>query len=296
MKNTNTTNNNLSFTGLYELPLNKLFEELAFPAEIEVAIIKKIYQQNIAEIATSAYSGEGFDFALCRRMPMTRLAVITFLLLQKYSEYKAKGTPDRIVFDTFQDVSLRAGLYYKKTGKVGISKEDVIWFRHIMGVNIFKIGVLQYQPFEMIYLDEETTGEPYMTFDAEQKAALPNGAPVINCHIQKGANLVPDAVQQSLDHAKMFFQTYFPNRRFRAFLCYSWLLYPPMIRQLPAQSNIRRFAERFSIIGNCNDAAQAKENLFDGGQRPAAESMTSLQKLALDHIEQFGYSCGIIKI
>ena len=38
-----------------------------------------------------------------------------------------------------------------------------------LNVVIFKIGSLQFQPFEMIYLDEETIGEPYMTFSKEQK-------------------------------------------------------------------------------------------------------------------------------
>ena len=135
-----------------------------------------------------------------------------------------------------------------------------------------------------------------MTFDAEQKATLQNGAPVINCHIQNGANLAPEAVQQSLDNAKRFFKTLFPERRYQAFLCYSWLLYPPMTKQLSIQSNIKRFAERFSIIGFCDDAAQAKENLFEGEQRPTAENMTTLQKLAIDHIELFGFACGIIRI
>ncbi len=52
-----------------------------------------------------------------------------------------------------------------------------------MNVSIFKISSLQFQPFEMIYLDEETIGEPYMAFTKEQKESLPNGLPVINCHI-----------------------------------------------------------------------------------------------------------------
>ena len=158
MEKKTKANKSCSFRDCYELPLNNLLEELAFPDVVELALKKKVDEKSIAEIAVSAYSGENFNFALCRRMPMTRLAVITFLLLKKYDEYKAKGISDQIIFDTFRDVSLRAGLYYKKTGKVGISKNDVIWFRHIMNVSIFKIGELQFQPFEMIYLDEETTG------------------------------------------------------------------------------------------------------------------------------------------
>ena len=144
------------------MTLETMMSELHYTNNIVQAVLQKIRKDEklIDEIAATAYHGENFN--LCKRMPLTRLSVVTYLLLSKYNDYKAKGISDNIIFDTFRDVSLRAKLYYKKTGKVGISKEDVIWFRHIMNVVIFKIGVLQFQPFEMIYLDEETIGEPYI--------------------------------------------------------------------------------------------------------------------------------------
>ena len=74
-----------------------------------------------------------------------------------------------------------------------------------MAINIFKIGSLQYQPFKMIYLDEVTIGEPYMIFTEKQYEILPVNTPVINCHIQKEANLKSEKVDESLDKAKKFF-------------------------------------------------------------------------------------------
>lgn len=278
------------------LALDRLLEELRYPEAVEQAVREKLADPGIGEIAASAYAGEDLDVALCRRMPLTRLAAITFLLLQSYGDYREKGAPDHIIFDTFRDVSLRAGLYYGRTGKVGISREDVVWFRHIMHAGIFKIGVVQYQPFKMVYLDEETIGEPYMVFSPEQKALLPSGAPVINCHIQRGADLDPERVDRSFRDAEAFFQAVFPERRFQAFLCYSWLLYPKMVERLPKQSNIRRFADRFTVISSCDDAGQAMENLFEGGKRKAIPSMTALQKMAVGHIEYFGFACGIAKM
>ena len=280
------------------MTLETMISQLYYQSEIEKAILQKIRKDEkwIARIAETAYHGEDFNFALCRRMPLTRLAVMTYILISKYDDYKSKHIPDDIVFDTFRDVSLRAKLYYEKTGKVGISKEDVIWFRHIMNVAIFKIGALQFQPFEMIYLDEETIGEPYMTFTKEQKAALPAGSPVINCHIQQGADLSPEAVEASFRGAKRFFSAHFPER-YQAFLCYSWLLYPPMIKSLAPESNIRRFAANFSVIGSCDDSEQATEILFGHGiRRGLPANATTLQKLAFEHIERFGFACGLIEI
>ena len=102
-----------------------------------------------------------------------------------------------------------------------------------------------------------------MVFTQEQKRTLPNGSPVINCHIQKGANISDSLVKKSFDQAKVFFKDHFPSTEYKAFLCYSWLLYPPMLNMLPKDSNIKQFAKHFSIIGACNDSEQAKENLFD---------------------------------
>ena len=250
----------------------------------------------IKEIANTAYSGDNLSFSLCNRKPLTRLVVVIYLLTQKYAEYKALGVSDDIILDTFGDVSLRANLFFKKSGKIGLKKDDVIWFRHIMNVCIFKIGALQFQKFEMLYLDEATIGEAYMAFEEIQKTRLPNGSPVINCHIQRDADISAVSVEASFARAKVFFAECFPAIRYKAFLCYSWLLYPPMLKRLPEESNIRQFAERFTIIGSCEDSEQAMENLFDNGKPNVSQKPTSLQKMAIDHKDILGFGCGIILI
>lgn len=280
------------------MELETLLPKLQFEFMIEEAVQQKITKNRnqIVAIAETAYSSNDFEFPLCKRMPLTRLVVVVYLLTQKYAEYKAIGIADDIVLDTFRDVSLRANLYYRQNGKIGISKDDVIWFRHIMNVHIFKIGALQYQKFNMLYLDEETIGEPYMVFTEEQKSSLPNGVHVINCHIQRGAAISSASVKESLERAKIFFKEYFPATQYKAFLCYSWLLYPPMLEKLPDKSNIKQFAEKFSIIGYCNDSAQAVKNLFNNDNYNLPYKLTYLQQMATDHKEILGYGCGVIMI
>ena len=283
----------------YYLTLEKIISELHYVKDVEQVVFQKISSNKkvIEEIAKTAYQGDNFDFALLQRMPLTRLSVVTYLLISKYDEYSTKGIPDKIIFDTFEDVSLRANLYYKKTGKAGISKDDVIWFRHIMNVSIFKIGSLQFQPFEMIYLDEDTIREPYMAFTKEQKESLPNGSPVINCHIQRGADLNPKSVELSFQRAKAFFSEIYPKQEYKAFLCYSWMLYPPMLERLSEKSNIKQFADKFAIIGYCPDSKQATEFILGSGKRKVIpENASFLQKLVFEHLEWLGFACGIIWI
>ena len=271
---------------------------LGLAPDVEAAVGRKLEKsrRELETIAETAYAGEMPDFPLCRRMPLTRLAVIVCLLARKYAAYQAAGADEAVILDTFRDVSLRANLRWRRGGGIGLSRDDVVWFRHIMNVDIFKLGALQYQKFSMIYLDEETLGEPYMTFSGAQKRALPGGAPVINCHIQVGADLSAAAVGASLRRARAFFTEKLPAVPYRAFLCYSWLLYPPMLEHLPESSRIRRFAARFEILGTCGDGAQALENLFPDKKRPDPAHCTALQTLAVEHPELLGYGCGVIRL
>lgn len=266
-----------------------LLAALRFSPAAKQAIREQIFSDRIRMIAQTAYAGTVPDFPLVKQPAEIRLITVVYLLQQKYNAYHEKGVPDAIIFDTFRDVTLRANLYYAKQCKVGITGEDVIWFRHIMNVNLFKIGTLQYQPFEMIYLDEETIGEPYMVFPEQYKRLLPSNTPVINCHIPAGADLRYDAVEASLNAAKEYLPLWFPQVHFKAFLCYSWLLYPPMLNSLPPASNIRRFGQRFTILGTCSDPEQAMEHMQPGAQ-------TQLTRLAKENKALFGFACGVIPL
>lgn len=107
------------------MTLETLLPLLQFDSAIEVAVKQKIAKswQQIKTIAETAYSSDDFDFPLCKRMPLTRLSVVVYLLSQKYDEYESTGVTGDIIVDTFRDVSLRANLYYEKSGKIGISKK-----------------------------------------------------------------------------------------------------------------------------------------------------------------------------
>ena len=91
------------------LSLERLLNELQYPDHIERAVKEKLEKPDIAEIACIAYSGEGFDYPLCKRMPLTRLAVMTWLLQKTYGEYKAIGVADDIIFETFTAFHYKVG-------------------------------------------------------------------------------------------------------------------------------------------------------------------------------------------
>ena len=110
--------------------LEKIVSRLHYRTEIEQAVLQKIRKDKklIEKLAGTAYHGENFHFALCKRMPLTRLAVVTYLLVYQYDAYKSKKIPDEIIFDTFRDVSLRANLYYEKTARQVSQKRTLYGF------------------------------------------------------------------------------------------------------------------------------------------------------------------------
>lgn len=263
----------------------KILDILHYPRPILSAIAPII--PNIADLANSAYSGTDLDHPITAFSPVERLAAITYLLAEKYSAYQSKGIASTIIEDTFLDVTLRAEQYFAATGQPGLSADDAVWFRHIMNIEIFRLGALQFQPFRMLYLDEQTLGEPYMVFRDSQKQLLPPGSPVINCHIPANAELQPKNVLASFQRAKRLFSMLYPGVPFKAFLCYSWLLYPDMQKLLRSDSNIKKFAGLFNILSACQDPSQAFENLH---------GTTSLSIAAQASPKSFGYACGIIPL
>ena len=129
------------------MTLETMLAELCCNSEIENAVLQKIRknEKEIEKISRSAYQGEDFNFALCGRMPLTRLAVVTYLLLRKYDDHKAKGTPDKIIFDTFRDVSLRAKLYYEKTVKVPTQPHFKSWHLIALKCLVLLVALSRYK-------------------------------------------------------------------------------------------------------------------------------------------------------
>jgi hypothetical protein len=73
------------------------------------------------------------------------------------------------------------------------------------------------------------------------------GGATIGLHIPESGPMTPQAVAASLDEARVFFPRHFPDERYTAFSCASWLLDPQLLEYLPEDSNIARFQRRFEL-------------------------------------------------
>jgi len=283
-----------------EVPFSFIKELIAlgFSIETETEIIRYVRRnlRRMDDLARRAYEGEVTDFPICRLRPLGRLGVLIWKLTEIRRQYESTGVPAAVIDDTFSDIILRQKLFWQKNGRVGLSRTDCVWLRHLVNAKIFKLGVLQYQMFKMLYLEQGKGGSEMFMISETQKERLPAGVPVLNVHIQEGADLSPELVAGSLQTAKEFFTRYFPVTQFKALICYSWLLHSGLKDLLPSDSRIIQFAKNFEVISQTNDDTQAIERIFGKRFRRKADypQETRLQRGALRDRSKLGYALGVI--
>ena len=124
---------------------------------------------------------------------------------------------------------------------------------------IFRIGELEYER-------KETDGEK-----------------VISIHVPSDADLSKEAVEDSLNRAKLFFGNYYPEWKDCRYTCNSWLLSPALKSMLSETSHIRAFQNRFEIVReNKDDRGIYRVAVSDPGDTDPKDlpAETSLQRNA----------------
>ena len=115
---------------------------------------------------------------------------------------------------------------------------------------------------------------------------LKPGEPILHLHIPAGAPLRKEDCQASLQRAWTFFPKYFPEFKFKAVCCTSWLFNPTLREYLP-ESNIAAFQTLFHLhpIPEAN-GWQTLERVFGDPdiEISQAPQKTTLQRIVKDHL------------
>jgi len=104
----------------------------------------------------------------------------------------------------------------------------------------------------LIEADDATIGVPIsprgyaLPYDvrlpqSEWRVVLGQGDPVLDIHVPGEGALTLDALRDALAQAELFFDQYYPERPFVAYVCDSWLFSPQLEAMLPPESNILRW-------------------------------------------------------
>lgn len=154
--------------------------------------------------------------------------------------HRERGIPDDISRRTLADLGRGLVLHRRRYGVGGLVAPT--WFSLHFHGELFQLGRLQYQR-------SRVAGREGVALAA---AGLPlgPGEPCVDLHIPDYAGpLTPTACDRSLASAHDFFARHFPEERYTAGCCHSWLLDPQLRRYLPEDSNIVRFQRRFRVGG-----------------------------------------------
>ena len=117
--------------------------------------------------------------------------------------------------------------------------------------------------------------------------ALETGDDVLSVHIPADGKLTPSLVEASLAQALDFCHRYFPNKRFKAFVCHTWLFNTQLQMFLPENSNILAFQKLFRIMMEHPDGYCLFSFVFDQPACPLEklQPKTRFQQLVLDHVK-----------
>ncbi len=237
-----------------------------------------------------------------KQRPMMKLSLIYAFLPTVWDRYKEKNIPEEIFWDTMTDIKIWIDDHRARTDEDGIF--ELHWLMHHMNLNIFKVGRLQYQ--KLIWYFKT----PYNKNGVEIKF----GDKFLNMHIPRGAKLDYDECVKSLDMAKEFFATYFPEFPNNKYACHSWLLYPGNKNFMPEGSNILKFASLYDIIQENEDPESAylwlygqkfknaeliknRKETGNYGHIDELPQNSSLQKSTIEFIKNggiFGEALGVI--
>lgn len=220
--------------------------------------------------------------SLSKENDIIRLAVVLNCLSYTKKIYDSHGIDDNIFWDTAGDIKI----WCENNQNKGL--KNYRWLsNHIKG-ELFRIGRLQFQIYTCC---NNALDYAKLPFDCGEK--------VIYIHIPQGEKLIYDDCIKSINDAKIFFKTYFPEYKFKYFFCESWLLYEGNAQFMKKDSNILKFSSLFDIAYSVNEQSQAIERIF-GEKRKNADrypEKTSLQKAAKEYIKnsnKLGIGIGTI--
>jgi hypothetical protein len=169
----------------------------------------------------------------------------------RHGWFEEKGIPDQIYYDTFRDIAIWHQVLKRTEGINGL--KEYRWTAKPLTGELYRLGRLEFEP--------DTRGG------------------ILWIHIPEGGALSPEAVDNSLRQAAGFFPAVF-GQTFESWQCESWMLAGVNREFMKPDSNILKFAGRFTPVSPDFESSQAVERVFDWPKGPVSSypENTGLQK------------------
>lgn len=179
---------------------------------------------------------------------------------------RSRGVPEDIIGPTLRNTLDCLEVFQLRYGRPGMDMHYFGWSQGFADGRILQIGSLQ---FEAAARFGHTVALPDRTIGPDD--------PVIHVHIPMGADIGHEARHAAYGRTRTIFAKSFPEYRFRAFACHSWLMDPTLAALLP-DSRIAAFQGEFIRLPDRRKGGAVYEYVFIGDW-PTLESLPENTRL-----------------
>lgn len=123
--------------------------------------------------------------------------------------------------------------------------------------------------------------------ESDWECRVEKNSPVLEMHIPAGGGMTLIACQESMRQALTFFPEHFPERKFAAFACKSWVFNTQLQEVLPPTANLVQFQREVYLLPTMSDGKAGLNFIFgtkDVNLSTAARQ-TSIQRALLEILE-----------
>ncbi|WP_405873856.1 MULTISPECIES: acyltransferase domain-containing protein [unclassified Streptomyces] len=193
--------------------------------------------------------------------------------------HRARGIPDDVSRRTLADLGRNMAVHHRRYGRAGL--QAPWWLTHHFRGELYQLGRLQFE--------RARHGQRTSRVLAAAGLDVAPGTPCLNVHVPDYFGpLSPAACERSLALAEEFFARHYPEEKYRAALCHSWLLDPQLKEYLPADSNIVRFQDRFRVAREDRETADKEpvQFVFGDPELPVENlpRRTAVERAVGDHL------------
>lgn len=198
--------------------------------------------------------------------------------------HRERGVPADVSRRTLADLGRNMAVHRRRYGLAGVQSPR--WLTHHFRGELYQLGRLQFE--------RARHGERTARVLAGSGLDVALGTPCLNLHIPDFLGpLSPAACDRSLAVAGEFFARHYPEEKYRAAVCHSWLLDPQLKRYLPEGYNVVRFQERFRIAREDTEPADSEpvQFVFGNPELPVEDlpRRTAVERAVGDHLRAGGH-------
>ena len=225
--------------------LEKLLHQIGMPRSFALQVMDCAFQA-LPGYCGASYSDGGNGAEILAEQLLTAV--------KNKEEGPWEAIPQEIWIDTMKCFTRFVNEHYRSLGYYGFDR--AFWTTRQIGARLFRIGQLEYELWEE------------------------NGQRAIRVHIPSDTKMDMALLDESIEQAREFLKTHFPDWAQVPMECESWLLSPALIPMLPASSHILRFQRAFDITSVDPEPMDVLEWVFRLTE--AQQKTTPLEDLAED--------------